>query len=256
MIVARIKTSSKQATTMVPYKVDTGSDGNKIPFNIFKKLFPSTTEDTLVVTKDTTMLRTFSTTITQLGRCGVIIENVNKHKKYIFCVVPGDGDALLGMLDFEPLNILQLNFNTIDTKIEEKGANYNQNKKNTINVGSEQCCTDTGLEKDCGKKGNDADSSIHIGNWSNSNNRPLKASLPMVNDNTADYLLLVTIEKNNEIEYLLPGKRKVDEKTEIANIIRQIQKEFEAVLHTCVLQKLFKEELEKLQRHHSTIRHG
>ena len=30
---------------MVPYKFDTGVVGNIMPFNIFKKLFPNTTED-------------------------------------------------------------------------------------------------------------------------------------------------------------------------------------------------------------------
>ena len=52
-------------------------------------------------------------------------------------LVPGDGDVLLGMLDIEPLNILQINCNTIGTKKEEKGVNYNKNKRNAINAGSE-----------------------------------------------------------------------------------------------------------------------
>ena len=78
MIIGRLKTSSKQATMMVPYKVETGRDGNIIAFIIFRKLFPSTTEDTLVATKDTTMLRTYnSTAITQFGRYSVVIENIN-----------------------------------------------------------------------------------------------------------------------------------------------------------------------------------
>ena len=37
-------------------------------------------------------------------------------QKYIFFVVPGDGDALLGMPNIEVLNILQINYNTIGTK--------------------------------------------------------------------------------------------------------------------------------------------
>ena len=82
MILAKLKTSSKQATMTVPFKVDTGSDGNIMPFNIFKKLFPNTTEDRLATTKDTTMLRSYkSITITQLGRCGVVNENSSKCKK-------------------------------------------------------------------------------------------------------------------------------------------------------------------------------
>ena len=90
--------------------------------------------------KDTTMLRTYnSTAITQFWRCSVVIENNNKCKNYIFFVVPGDGDAILGMADIELLNLLQINCNIIGTKKEEKGMTNNKNKRNTINVGSEQC---------------------------------------------------------------------------------------------------------------------
>ena len=81
---------------MVSYKVDTGSDGNIMPFNIVAKLFPSVTTDQPVVTKDTTKLRTYNCTIIQLGRCKVEVENNDKYKKCIFFVVPGNGEALLG----------------------------------------------------------------------------------------------------------------------------------------------------------------
>ena len=81
-IIANLKTSGNKAAIMVPYKVDTGSDGNIIPFDIFTKLFPSTTKDQLVATKDATKLRTYNLTkITQLGRCKVEIENNYKWQK-------------------------------------------------------------------------------------------------------------------------------------------------------------------------------
>ena len=103
------------------YKVDTGSDGNIMPFNIFTKLFPSTTADQLVATKDATNLRTYnSTTITQLGSCKVEIENNDKHNKCIFFIVPGNGEALLGMPNIELLNILNINCNTRSTEKEKK----------------------------------------------------------------------------------------------------------------------------------------
>ena len=51
---------------MVPYKVDMGSDGN-------------------MATNDATKLRTYNcTTITQLSRCKVEIENNDKCKRWIF----------------------------------------------------------------------------------------------------------------------------------------------------------------------------
>ena len=60
-IIENLKTSNKVAK-MVPYKVDMGSDGKIRTFNIFTKLYPSTTMDQLVATKDATKLRTYSHT--------------------------------------------------------------------------------------------------------------------------------------------------------------------------------------------------
>ena len=80
-IIANLKTSSNKVTIMVPYKVDMGSDGNIIPFQIFTKLFPSATKDQLVETKDVTKLRIYNHTVTQLGRDRVEIENNDKCKK-------------------------------------------------------------------------------------------------------------------------------------------------------------------------------
>ena len=51
-ILANLKTSSNKFTIMVPYKVDTESDGNIMPFHIYKKLYLSTTVDQLAATKD------------------------------------------------------------------------------------------------------------------------------------------------------------------------------------------------------------
>ena len=59
-------------------------------------------------------------------------------KKFIFFVVPGDRDSLLGLPDIELLNILQINCNTIGTEIEKKGTNYTKNKRNVLSRGSEQ----------------------------------------------------------------------------------------------------------------------
>ena len=66
------------------------------------------------------------------------------------------------MPDIELLNILQINCNTIGTE-KEKCANYRKNKRNTINVGNEQCNANTGLEKDCDKKDKSPDSFTNTG---------------------------------------------------------------------------------------------
>ena len=44
VITANLNTSSSQATSVAPY-VDSGSDGNSMPFHIFKKIYPSSTKE-------------------------------------------------------------------------------------------------------------------------------------------------------------------------------------------------------------------
>ena len=137
---------------MVTYKVDMGINGSIMPFNIFTKLFPSSTMDQLAGTKDTIKLRTYNCkVITQLGRCKVEIENNDKCKKCIFFVVSGNGEALLGMSDTELLNILNINCNTIGTMKGEKSANCNMIKESVLSAGNEQCCTNTDPERRCVK---------------------------------------------------------------------------------------------------------
>ena len=47
-----LKTSVGQNSIIVPYKIDTGSDGNIMPEHIFKKLFPEVTNEQLATTKN------------------------------------------------------------------------------------------------------------------------------------------------------------------------------------------------------------
>ena len=114
-----------------------------------------------------------------------------------FFAVQGDGDASLGMPDIELLNILQINCNRRDTKKEKKDMNDNENKRNAINVGSEQCYANPSLEKDCDKKDNNAYSCTNTGSSLNSNNRPHNASLSMVTS--------LQMVKDTAVDYLLSG---------------------------------------------------
>ena len=69
VITANLNTSSSQATLLVPYKVDTGSQGNIMPFHIFSKLFPMSTKEELApMNIDNITLRAYnSTTVTELA---------------------------------------------------------------------------------------------------------------------------------------------------------------------------------------------
>ena len=68
----------------VPYKIDTGSDGNIISGYIFKKLFPRVTEVKIKKTiKRHIKLKTHNkTVITQLGTC-VITINYKDNKRSV-----------------------------------------------------------------------------------------------------------------------------------------------------------------------------
>ena len=66
------------------------------------------------------------TFITRLGMCTVII--TYKHK-FEFIVVPGNGQALLGMLDTAPLNVINVNIDSIEEEGTQK-ENCNTNISN------------------------------------------------------------------------------------------------------------------------------
>ena len=77
-----------KTTIEVPYKINTGSEGNLMPLYIFKKLFRNMLEEQLKSsTKDNIKLKTYNRThITQLGTCTVIIKFKNfKKMMCIFC---------------------------------------------------------------------------------------------------------------------------------------------------------------------------
>ena len=59
IIVAKLKTSSNQNCTIIPYTIDTGSDGNKLPVYIFNILFPRVMTEQFEATKNkSTVLKT------------------------------------------------------------------------------------------------------------------------------------------------------------------------------------------------------
>ena len=51
VLTMNLKTSAGPNNIIVPYKVDTGSNGNIMPLHIYKKLFPKITNEPLAATK-------------------------------------------------------------------------------------------------------------------------------------------------------------------------------------------------------------
>ena len=94
------------------------------------------------------------------------------------------------MPDFELLNILNINCNTIDTEKEGKGANCTvskdiilsggsdqcfANKDSIFSVGSQQPCANTGPKRSCAKTNSNTNCYTNTENNSNSNRRPYNA---------------------------------------------------------------------------------
>ena len=81
VIIAKSKTSSSHNIAIIPYEVDRGSNGNIIPCNKFKILFPRASEEQSAAAKNRSIvLKTYKTTIQQLGSCSVRINHENNKK--------------------------------------------------------------------------------------------------------------------------------------------------------------------------------
>ena len=80
VITANLKTSSNQVSIIVPYKVATDSDGNRIPLHLYKRLFPRATKEQFVESKDKNIqLKAYNRIqYLLLCMCTVKIEHNNK----------------------------------------------------------------------------------------------------------------------------------------------------------------------------------
>ena len=99
MLTAKLEMHACDNKITILYKIDTGNDGNIMPWYIFKKLFPRVAEAKLEKTVKTHIkLKTCNKTVTtQLGTCVVIIDYKDNKKKCEFFVVPRNGQVLLAM---------------------------------------------------------------------------------------------------------------------------------------------------------------
>ena len=86
MLTAKLDMHAGNNKITIQYKIDTGSDGNIMPWYLFKKLFPRVTKAELPKTiKNHIKLKMYNeTVITQLGTCMVIINYKYNKKKCKF----------------------------------------------------------------------------------------------------------------------------------------------------------------------------
>ena len=96
ILTVNLKMSAGPNNAMVPYKVNMNSDGNIMPLQMYKILFPKITSEQLVATiNNNVQLRMYNkTTIAQLGTYVVEVEHKNNKKKCRFFEIPSNGQAL------------------------------------------------------------------------------------------------------------------------------------------------------------------
>ena len=115
-------------TLEIPYKIDTGSEGNITSLFIFKKLFKNTTEEQLQKSiKGHIRLKPYKkTNITWLGMCTVVIKFRNIKKRCKYFVVSGNSQALLRMPDTAALKLININIDSLQVEIVECKTNIEQ----------------------------------------------------------------------------------------------------------------------------------
>ena len=86
----------------------------------------------------------------QLGTCTVYLKFKNVKKRCIFFVVPGNGQALLGMPDMTVFNIINLNIDSIQAVTTECKTNRGQETHTGI-----ENCTNKNTTGHKGCKNND-----------------------------------------------------------------------------------------------------
>ena len=100
MLTAKLEMHTGYSKITCLYKIDMGSDGNIMPWYIFKKLFPRVMEAEVEKKniKKHIKPKTYNkTVITWLGTCTEIIDYKDNKKMCEFFVVPRNGQVLLGM---------------------------------------------------------------------------------------------------------------------------------------------------------------
>ena len=127
LITAQLETQVSENTIKIPYKIDTSSEANLMPLYIFKKLCGNRLVEQLKRSiKINIKLKMYNgTQIEQLGMCTATIKFKNFKKKRVFFVVPGNGQALLGIPNTGTLNIINLNTDSIQ-EIRECKTNRGQ----------------------------------------------------------------------------------------------------------------------------------
>ena len=148
-IMAKLEMQMAKTALEIPYKIDTGSEGNIMLLYIFRKLFANISEDQLKRSvKGNIKLKMYNDMdIMHLGTCAVQIKFKNIKKRCMFFVVLGNGQVLLGMPDTAVLNLINFNIDPMQTLAAECKTNKEQETHQHIGLYKHKHNQGCGLKK-------------------------------------------------------------------------------------------------------------
>ena len=182
LMMAKLEMQVGKTALEVLYKINMGSEGNLMPLYIFRNLFANMGDEQLKRSvKGNIRLKMYNGThIRQLGMCAVQIKFKNIKKRCVFFVVPGNGQAQLGMPDMVVFNLINLNIDSIEaitakckTNKEQKaltGIEGCTNKKTTCNKGCRNNSTSVDNKQDTNSHSQPSDKHISINYFHSLNN--------------------------------------------------------------------------------------
>ena len=121
------------------FKVDTGADGNLLPFGGFFKHFPEANLNDLakMVDPHTKLYAYNNTEIKQLRVCELLVEYKTNRKICKFCVVDFP-TAILGIHDSESLKLITAHFDSIGAEMSQPELSLKTKQSTSMHVNAIQ----------------------------------------------------------------------------------------------------------------------
>ncbi len=112
---SQLSSKSGQYVTPLLCKIDTGAEGNVIPVNTYKQLYPESAYDSdgapLGLTSSAKTITAFGgQTIQHYGTCSLTLSHSGYSNTYPFHVVNTTGPTILGLLTCSDMNLVTLNY--------------------------------------------------------------------------------------------------------------------------------------------------
>ena len=165
VIFTKVESGASQKRAKIACKIDIDSDGDLMPFRVFRILFPRSTvlELNATINRSLVLKMYNQSNIEQLGRCSVSIRHNHKGVKCRFLLVVGNISALFWMPVIALLGIIQVLCKTIDNKTNDRKSDVQ-----TRYADSQDCGTYKDLQTKLESVDNMSGDKTSISNYLNS----------------------------------------------------------------------------------------